>query len=302
MPRTEIELSRGAQKFRWLDLAHPTDAELDALEAEFNFHPLTIEDCKHFNQRAKVEEYEGYFFISLTTATRVAGEIAAQEIEVFLAKDYLVTVHREPLDVLEQVRERFEKEADSFKRGADFMLYLIADLMADKYFPLLDDVDDETDLLEDQIVENARRATLARIFQLKQQLILLRKITGPMREVMNTLVQIRHPALDVHTTPYFRNVYDHLTRIYDLIETSRDLLGNALDAYLSTVSNRLNEVMKRMTLIATIFMPISFLAGFGGMNFQQMPFDKPIAFAALLGLLVVVPTGMLIWFWRSKWV
>jgi magnesium transporter len=174
--------------------------------------------------------------------------------------------------------------------------------MADSYFPLLDEVEDEIDILEDQILENATQETLHRIFTLKQQLVYLRKITAPMRDVMNALAGTRYGMISEHTAFYFRDVYDHLARIYELVETSRDLLGNALDAYLSIVSNRLNEVMKRLTLIATIFMPISFLAGLGGINFQQMPFNSPVAFVVFLGVIALVPVVMLIWFWRSKWV
>jgi magnesium transporter len=173
--------------------------------------------------------------------------------------------------------------------------------MADVYFPMLDEIEDEIDQLEDAILENATQATMHRIFALKQQLVFLRKITAPMRDVMNALASTRYGLIDAQTALYFRDAYDHLTRIYDLIETSRDLLGNALDAYLSTVSNRLNEVMKRLTLITTIFMPISFLVGFGGMNFQQMPFDNPIAFGILISLLVIAPITMFVWFWRSRW-
>ncbi|MBI3538032.1 MAG: magnesium/cobalt transporter CorA, partial [Chloroflexi bacterium] len=263
----------------------------------FHFHPLAIEDCRHFNQRAKVEAYDDYLFLSFTTSARENGELIVQEMEAFLGRDYLITVHREPVRALEDAHRLVNA-----KTRADFLLYLIADQMTDAYFPLLDEIDDEIDSLEDQILENPTRETLQRIFTLKQQLIHLRKVTGPMREVMNRLAGTRERMIDARTALYFRDVYDHLTRIYELIETSRDLLGNALDAYLSTVSNRLNEVMKRLTLFTTIFMPISFLVGLAGINFQQMPFDNPTAFSILLTTLVIFPSAMLIWFVRSKWV
>ncbi len=281
----------------WLDVSAPTEDDLAWLETNYKFHPLTIEDCRHFNQRTKVEAYDGYLFLSLTTALRRDDEIVPQEMEAFLGKDYLITVHREPLAAMDAARTRLAADAH-----ADFLLYLIADHMIDSYFPLLDEMEDEIDTLEDEILENATQETLHRIFRLKQQLVFLRKLAAPMREVMNALAGTRYGLIDEHTALYFRDLYDHLVRIYDLVETSRDLLGNALDAYLSSVSNRLNEVMKRLTLFATIFMPISFLVGFAGINFQQMPFDKPTAFAILLALLVLVPVSMLIWFARSKWV
>jgi magnesium transporter len=281
----------------WLDVNAPTEDDLNWLARTYQFHPLTIEDARHFHQRAKIESYGEYLFLSLTTATRENEELRPQEMEAFLGPDYLITVHREPLPALDAARRHIQMNV-----RPDFLLYLIADHMVDVYLPMLDGMDDEIDALEDQIIENATTAAMHSIFVLKQQLVFLRKITAPMRDVMNALAATRYTQVDEHSALYFRDVYDHLVRIYDLIETSRDLLGNALDAYLSIVSNRLNEVMKRLTLIATIFMPISFLVGFGGMNFTQMPFDKPTAFAIMLTLIALVPTAMLIWFRRSKWV
>jgi magnesium transporter len=307
----------------WLDICTPTEDDLAWLERTYHFHPLTIEDIRNFNQRAKVEAYDhiypddksidpdidrtgrdqshDYLFISLSAAVRENGDLDARELEAFLGPDYLITVHREPLRAIDDVRLHFGARDRRAPLGPDFILYLVADHMVDAYFPLLDEMEDEIDTLEDKILENATRETLHHIFELKQQLVFLRKLAAPMRDVMNALASTRYGLVDEHTALYFRDAFDHLTRIYDLVETSRDLLGNSLDAYLSNVSNRLNEVMKRLTLIATIFMPISFLAGLGGMNFQQIPFDNPIAFSILLLAILLVPTGMLIWFWHSRW-
>jgi magnesium transporter len=173
--------------------------------------------------------------------------------------------------------------------------------MVDAIFPLLDTIEDDIDELEDEILDKPNQASLHRVFDLKRQLVFLRKIVGPMRDAMDVLADTRYEFIDPRTALYYRDTYDHLVRIYDLIETSRDLLSNALDAYLSTVSNRLNEVMKRLTLITTIFMPISFVVGFGGMNFTHLPFDDARAFGLVLALLIVTPILMFVWFWRSKW-
>lgn len=300
--RTTIEITHDAtrpsasQNWVWLDVSAPTAADLAWLADTYGFHPLAIEDCREFNQRAKVESYGDYLFLSLTTTVRQNGDLIPQEMETFLGTDYLITIHREPLAAIDAVREHWHGGAH-----ADFLLYMITDHMVDVYFPMLDEMEDEIDELEDQILENATQATMHRIFALKQQLVFLRKITAPMRDLMNVLAGTRYGMIDAQTALYFRDAYDHLIRIYDLIETSRDLLGNVLDAYLSTVSNRLNEVVKRLTLFATIFMPISFLVGFGGMNFQQLPFDNPIAFAALLLLIAAFPTTMLIYYYRKGW-
>jgi magnesium transporter len=283
--------------FVWLDVSAPTEDDLAWLARTYDFHPLAIEDCRHFNQRAKVEAYPGYLFLSLTAMTRRDSELVPREMEAFLGSDFLITVHREPLEALTYARQHWQAN-----RHADFLLYLIADHITDAYFPLLDEIEDEIDALEDAVLESASQATLHRIFALKQQLVALRRVIAPMREVMNALASTRYNLVSEHTALYFRDVYDHLVRLYDLIETSRDLLSNVLDAYLSIVSNRLNEVMKRLTLITTVFMPISFLVGFGGMNFAHIPFDDVRAFGVMLALLIVTPILMALWFWRSKWV
>lgn len=285
----------------WLDATQPTEDDLGWLQRTFNFHPLAIEDCRMFNQRAKVEMYEGHMFFSFTTCARDNGDVHPREMEVFLGPDYLVTVHRELLPQIDTVRAH--TGANIVVKSHDFLMYLIVDGLVDAYFPLLDEMEDEIDALEDEVLENATQATLERIYNLKRQLVALRKLAAPMRDVMNALASTRYALIDNTTALYFRDAFDHLARIYDLIETSRDLLGNALDAYLSSVSNRLNEVMKRLTLLTTIFMPISFLVGFGGMNFTSwIPFENGFVFGILVALLVIVPMGMIIWFKKSKWV
>ncbi|MBI5034703.1 MAG: magnesium/cobalt transporter CorA [Chloroflexi bacterium] len=317
MPITQIDLETGAPKELthdavrpqangstvWLDIPAPTEDDLNWLANQYHFHPLAIEDCRNFDQRSKVESYEGYLFISVDAIVRNNGDLSAFELESFLSHDYLITVHREPLKALDEMRTRCSSDSRTGKYRADMLLYQIVDHMVDAIFPLLDEMEDEIDELEDLVLDKPTQEALHRVFNLKRQLVFLRKVIGPMRDAIDILADTRYDFIDSSTAFYYRDTYDHLVRIYDLIETSRDLLGNSLDAYLSTVSNRLNEVMKRLTLLTTIFMPISFIVGFGGMNFTQwIPFDSQIAFAVLLALLIVVPTGMLMWFRRSKWV
>ncbi|MBM3127959.1 MAG: magnesium/cobalt transporter CorA [Chloroflexi bacterium] len=285
----------------WLDIPAPSEDDLNWLARAYDFHPLALEDCRNFDQRAKVDAYDGYLFLSLHAVTRVNGDLQTQELQVFLGGDYLITVHREPIAALDAMCARCASDSRTGSYRVDMLLYQIVDQMVDAIFPLLDTIEDEIDELEDEILDKPNQESLHRVFDLKRQLVYLRKIVGPLRDAMDTLADSRYEFIDPRTALYYRDTYDHLVRIYDLIETSRDLLGNALDAYLSTVSNRLNEVMKRLTLITTIFMPISFIVGFGGMNFKQLPFDNPMAFGILVALLVAMPTLMMIWFWRSRW-
>jgi magnesium transporter len=218
-----------------------------------------------------------------------------------LGSNYLVTVHRSALAALAKARERYEREVEPFKKGPDFFLYLIGDELVDSYFPLLEKIECKIDELESQIESDCTRALLHSIFRLKQQLIYLRKATGPQREVFNALSSRPYELIDRRVAVYFQDVYDHIVRIYEMIETHRDLLGNVLDAYYSANSSRLNEVMKRLTLIATIFMPLAVITGLGGVNFEHMPFKSPIAFGLLLLSMIIVPVAMWLWFKRQKW-
>ena len=320
MPTTKIQLESGvplesgrrdverlvAQKrgLLWIDLIAPSETELARLQRTFEFHPLSIEDSSHFRQRAKVDQYDGYLFITLYSHRYDSDshEIVAEELHVFLGSNYLVTVHQTPLPALSQARERYEREVEPFKKGPDFFLYLIGDELVDGYFPLLDEVEGKIDELESNVETNPTPAVMHSIFGLKQQLIHLRKTTGPQREVFNALSTRHYDLIDNRVTLYFQDVHDHIVRIYEMVETYRDLLGNALDAYYSVTSNRIIDVIKRLTLIVTIFMPLSVIAGLGGVNFRHMPFNSPLAFGIFLVSIVVVPLGMWLWLKSRKWI
>jgi magnesium transporter len=319
MPTTKIQLesmpvlesaNRGAERLvvqkrglLWIDLIDPTEAELERLQRTFEFHPLSIEDSSHFRQRAKIDPYEGYLFITLYSHRfdPQRHEILGDELHVFLGSNYLVTIHRAPLPALSRARERYERENESYKKGPDFFLYLIGDELVDSYFPLLDEIETQIDELEEEVEQDPSNRVMRSIFALKQELIHLRKAAGPQREVFNALSTRHYDLIDRRLAVYFQDVYDHIVRIYEMIETHRDLLGNALDAYYSATSSRLNEVMKRLTLIATIFMPLSVITGLGGVNFEHMPFKSPVAFGILLASLLLVPVGMWFWFKNRKW-
>ncbi|MFN8008974.1 MAG: magnesium/cobalt transporter CorA [Terriglobia bacterium] len=287
----------------WIDLINPSESELAKLQKAFEFHPLSIEDSSHFRQRAKIDQYEGYLFITLYSHRYEpkTDEIVGDELHVFLGSNYMVTVHRTPLPALTKAKERYELESEPLRKGPDFFLYLIGDELIDSYFPLLEQIEEKMDNLEEQTQRDPNRNVMRAIFSLKQQLIHLRKAAGPQREVFSLLSTRHYDLIDRRLSFYFQDVYDHVVRIYEMLETDRDLLGNILDAYYSSLSTRLNEVMKRLTLIATIFMPLSVITGLGGINFRHMPFDSPFAFTLLLLSLLLVPLGMMLWFKRKNW-
>ncbi len=296
-----LELGRGRSTFKWYDYLDPTSEQIDQLQRDFDLHPLAIDDVRTFDERAKVLDFGGYLFITVHTLTRHDGELHDHEMEVFLGRDYLITVHSDPLPEIEQALARFTGDPKRQELGPDYFLYLIVDGMVDKLFPLIDLADDEIDVIEEQTLDRPTPDTLKQIFRLKQDLIQVRRSVAPMRDVSNALASTRFGLVDSRTALYYRDVYDRLSRIYELIETARDLLANALDTYLSVQSNRLNEVVKRLTVIATIFLPISFIVGWGGMNFDLMPFREEVVFWAVNIALIVVPIGMLLYFRKKGW-
>lgn len=301
-PSTRIlELGRGRRVFKWYDYLSPTAEQLDALQAEYNLHPLAMEDVRTFDERAKVLDFGDYLFITIHSLMRHNGGMHDHELEVFLGRDYLITIHDELMPEIELALQRVQGDPKRQDLGPDFFLYLIVDEMTNRLFPMLDVMDDQIDSIEEETLDRATPKTLKRIFELKQEYIQMRRSVAPMRDVMIALAGTRFGLVDSKTALYFRDVYDRLSRIYELIETGRDLLGNALDTYLSVQSNRLNEVNKILTIIATIFLPISFIVGWGGMNFTHMPFTSDAWYWAVTVSIIVIPIVMLIYFKRKGW-
>jgi magnesium transporter len=264
--RIEEHLAR--DEFFWLDLTDPSEAEVDRLGEVFKFHPLALEDTGHFDQRPKLDDYQDYVFLVFYGAGERRAEKSAplREVHLFISGRFLVTVHREDIPVLEEERARLVGHA---VHSEEFVLYRVFDALTDTFFPLLAEMDNEIDSLEDAIIGSPTDEQLQRLFVLKRQLVALRRVVSPQRDIfarsIDQLAQL--PGLTLDKRDYFRDVYDHLIRISDLIDSYRDLLSSATDLYLSTVSNRQNDVMKQLAIVGTIFLPLSFITGFFGMNF-----------------------------------
>ena len=252
--------------FFWLDLDEPDAGDFDVLRDVFKFHPLAVEDSEHFGQRSKIEEYDDHVFLVLYGAS--PDEDRLVEVHCFYSERYLVTVHRDEAPAFTEVRERFIKRRQPLDHPPR-LLHQIVDALVDSFFPVLADFDDRIDELETQTFLNATDAQLQAIFTMKRMLVGLRKAVTPERDMIARLVNgaVALPAMSGEDERYFRDVYDHLIRLSDLIDTYRDLLTSSLDVYLSTVSNRLNSVMKQLAVIATIFLPLSWITGFFGQNF-----------------------------------
>jgi magnesium transporter len=251
----------------WLDIQNPDAEDLDILEHSFGFHHLTIEDIKYKNQRAKLDEYNGYTFGVLFTADWSDGRMEFIEHHFYLGRDYVVTVHGEPAPVLDELRERLRQGPELCKGKPVFLTYLVINALVETNFPILERLDETIDRLQDDIVTRADSSVLSAIYGLKHDVTELRKVLGAERDLFQRLIS---HSLDLHThdlSIYWRDVYDHIVRQYETVDSLRDLLTGAMDVYLSTVSNRLNVTMKTLTVIASLFLPLSFLTGFYGMNF-----------------------------------
>ena len=257
--------------FFWLDLDAPGPAELDQLRDIFGFHPLALEDSEDFGQRPKLDDYDDYVFLVFYGAWRHEAHDPKplREVHLFVSGQYLVTIHRDPLPALDHQREQLDGRC---LHSEQFLLYRVLDSLVDSFFPLLADMDDEIDDLEDAVLESPSERQLERLFSLKRELVAMRKVVTPQRDLFASSVDriSELPGLQLDERDYFRDIYDHLIRISDLIDSYRDLLSGATDLYLSTVSNRQNDVMKQLTVIATIFLPLSFITGFFGQNFGFM--------------------------------
>lgn len=296
-----VELGHGRSIFKWYEFYCPTPEQLDDIQRQFHLDPLAMDDVRSYDERAKVLDFGDYLFITVHALVRSDGEMHDHELEVFLGRDFLITIHNDPLPEIDRALKRCIIDPKRQDLGPDYFLYLVVDEMTDSLFPMLDSMDDQIDEIEDETLTKASPDTLSRIFELKQEYIKMRRSVAPMRDVINALASTRYGFIDSKTALYFRDVYDRLSRIYELIETARDLLGNALDTYLSVQSNQLNKITKTLTIIATIFLPISFIVGWGGMNFELMPFREQVVFWIVNISLIAIPTGMLLYFKKQGW-
>ena len=285
----------------WADVSDPSSEDFAELAEEFGFHPLSIEDCRSEHQRPKVEEYEGYYFVVLYEA-QLAGKddrLELRELNIFLGANYLVTVHSRPIRAVETAKRLWHEWTDRAEHGAGLLAYLLIDAVVDDYLPLLDIISERMDDLEDQIFGDFRPTALEEIFRVKKQLLYLRRSVTPLRDVFNTLLRREQPIFQRETYVYFQDVFDHLIRVADTIDTLRDMLGSTMDAFLSVQGNRMNMIMKRLTSIATILMSVTLVAGVYGMNFRLMP-ELQWRYGYVFALASMVAIGVALYFYLKK--
>jgi magnesium transporter len=280
---------------KWIDVLQPTEEEMKRLGERYGLHKLAIEDSLHVDQRPKLEEYPNHQFIVLqgfTSNPKNVCELTLHEHHFFLGPDWLISVHELPFDGLEQVRQRVRDEPQAtMERGVDFLLYVLADTLVDRNFP---------ENLESAVFENPQPEQLQRIFELKRALVSLRRVLSPQRDVMGFLARRGIPNIQERAALYFRDVYDHLVRLYEQIDASRDMVGNVMDGYLSMMANRTSEISKQLTIIATIFLPLSFITGFFGQNFDVLG-SRPFFWVMLVSVFGL-PLALVFWFKHNRWI
>ena len=291
-------------EYFWLDLTAPSEDDAKQLAELFSFHPLALEDTLKRGQRPKLDDFGDYMFLVYYGAGDAGrGEIALEEVHAFLSGGYIVTVHPHHCKVLEEARGRLEAQSP---RSEQFVIYRVLDGLTDSFFPVLERLDDRMERLDAEIFEAATPAHLEEITALRRELVTLKRVATPQRDLLARGVDdiLEIPGLEADSRNYFRDVYDHAIRISDQIDSNRDLLTGTRDAYLSIVSNRLNQISKQLTVVATIFLPLSFLVGFFGQNFKWMVVNiqSEAAFLALgIGSLVLSVVGLLVWFRRGSY-
>ena len=270
----------------------------------FHFHPLALEDARAFGQRPKLDDYGEYALLVFYGArdTPPGETLHLSEVQFFVSGQYVITLHQAPLPVLDQQRHKIDGRV---MHSEQFLIYRILDTLTDSFFPLLSQIDDEIDELEDAVIQDPTPEKLQRIFALKRELVALRKVITPQRDIFaRSIDQLSDlPGLQLDERDYFRDVYDHLIRISDLIDAYRDLLGGATDIYLSTVANRQNEVMKQLAVVATIFLPLTFVTGFFGQNFGWMvthAISPELWKFAVFGVGSLLASCVALWLWFRK--
>jgi magnesium transporter len=297
-------LDSGRNSWINVDGVHDVD-KIQHIGAGFNLHPLVIEDIVHTGQRPKVEDYESQLFIVLRMLrwSEEADEIDDEQVSVVLGPSWVLSFQEREGDVFDPVRDRLLLNRGRIRKlGADYLAYALIDAVVDHYFSILETLGERIESLGEDMTENPKRQDLAVIRHLKRELLFMRKSVWPLREVLGSIQRDESELVRESTRPYLRDVYDHTIQIIDTVETFRDMVSGLMDVYLSSISNRMNEVMKVLTIIATIFIPLSFVAGLYGMNFVFMPeLQWRFGYFAILGVMLAIGGGMLLYFKRKKW-
>ncbi|MCF8000513.1 MAG: magnesium/cobalt transporter CorA [Halanaerobiales bacterium] len=308
----EIEDIEESFKFKetdtttWINIEGLSDIDIiTKLSSEYNIHPLVQEDIFHAHQRPKVEEHENFLYIvaKMLKYNEAEEEIESEQISLVLGDGFVITFQEKPGDVFDPIRQRLKNEKGKIRNmKADYLAYALIDVLVDNYFIILEKISDRIEDIEEELVKNPSEDTLHSLYDLKNEMIFLRKSVWPLREVVNRLEKDDNEFMGQTVKLYLRDVYDHTIQVIETVETLRDMLGSMLDIYLSSISNKMNEVMKVLTIIATIFIPLTFIAGIYGMNFEYMPeLTVRNGYFIILIVMLIIGLYMIYFFKKKKW-
>jgi len=288
----------------WLDITGPDDRDVALLHEQFGFHPLAIEDATRSHERPKVDAYGQFYFIVFYTAryNPEVTEIEFEPLHLFIGANYLVTVHARPIRQIADTVARWQMPNSPLGHKVSALVYALLDSIVDEYFPLMDQVADRIEELEDTIFQHFDESAIQTIFSLKSDLLRLRHIVAPERDVLNVLLRRDLPVFRPDEAMYLQDIYDHIVRVTDNVDTYRDLLSSALDSYLSLQSNNLNQIMKLLTMASIVLMSNALVAGIYGMNFRFMPeLNWQWGYPFALGLMAVISVILFIYFRIKRW-
>jgi len=302
----ECSQFRDTDTVTWINVDGIHDVDTVAGVAEqFGLHPLVQEDILYTGERPKMEDYRQYIYIVLKMLRWDAqgGEIAREQVSLILGRNFVISFQERPGDVFGPIRQRIRTAKGRVREmGADYLLCSLLDAIAEGYFQVLERLGDKIEAMESRLTGQDEPEALRDLHRLKREGLFFRKAVWPMREMIGNLQRAESELIGRQTDPYLRNIYDHMAHVLDTVETFRDMLSGVMDSYLTMVNNRMNEVMKVLTIIATIFIPLTFIAGVYGMNFKRMPeLDKHWAYPGVLAVMLAVALGMILFFRKKKW-
>lgn len=286
----------------WVDVTNITKDEETQLKDHFNLHPLSAEDLYNHNIRIKVEEFNEYL-LCVFYGLKKEKQIELYEVDYVLGKNFLITNHKQPVKDIIDLKNDFDKLEFLFGKGVDFLFHRILDVQIDEFFPVLEHIDDSIEKIEEQVTKRIEQDTMSKILSLKRQVVKIKKSSLPQRDKLSMLAKNDHPFISKKAVPYFRDIYDHSIKVSDAIDNYREGIGSTFDAYMSAMSNNMNEVMKVLSIIATIALPLSVISGIYGTNFTILPGAGFIyGFWTMIGFMALMMLGMLFFFKKRKWI
>jgi len=303
----EVLALRDTPTVSWINVdgIHDTDL-IKTVGDHFGIHPLVQEDIAHADQRPKLEEYDDYLFLVIKMIRHDAATqtLRIENVSLLVGTNYVISFLEDPGDVFEPVRERIRGARGRIRRlGSDYMAYALIDIIVDHYFVVLEQFGETAEVIEDEVLEDASIETQEKINDLRRALISMRRAVWPVRELLGRLERLESPLVDAGTRPFLRDAYDHAVQVVDIVESLRDLVGGLTDLYMTSISNRMNEIMKVLTIIGTIFIPLTFIAGIYGMNFEYMPeLSWQYGYFATWGVMILLGVLLLFYFRRREWI